>query len=155
MLSSGLWPCEDLQVDTNVSEERTAYKCMWCYNTEDQHRHLHRRENLKLWVCTGPGLVEQIMLGSGPGSNDRTQTLYRTFRAFSGHSFFAKKKLFVVAIILCSWHSRAPEMNPIDLIFSGIFVAAPSQKCSRWHLTNLASDIFAPFLKRQNNLRYS
>jgi hypothetical protein len=36
----------------------------------------------------GPGLVAQIMFGFGPGSNDSNQTLYRTFRALLGHSFF-------------------------------------------------------------------
>jgi hypothetical protein len=75
----------------------------------------------------GPGLVAQ-MFGSGPGSNDSNQTSHRAFRAFSGHSICPNKELFVVALILCSWHSRAPETNPTDLIFSGIFVAAPSHK---------------------------
>jgi hypothetical protein len=98
-------------------------------------------------VCTDPdlGLVAQIMFGSRPGSNDRT----RTFRAFAGHSFSAKKKLFVVALILCSWHSRAPEINPIDLIFLGIFEAGPSLKQFEITPNNLASDIFVPFLKLQ------
>jgi hypothetical protein len=41
--------------------------------------------------CTGLGLVAQIMFGSGPGSDDSNRTLYRTFRAFSGHSFFRKE----------------------------------------------------------------
>jgi hypothetical protein len=50
-----------------------------------------------------PALGAQIMCVFGPGSNDSNQTLYRTFRAFSGHSYFLReKKLFVVALILCS-----------------------------------------------------
>jgi hypothetical protein len=94
-------------------------------------------------LARGPGLVAQIMFGSGPGSNDSNQTLCRTFRAFSGHYFLAKKKLFIVALILCSWHSRAPETNPTDSIFSGIFVAAPLPEIVRdnilqtWHLMSL------------------
>jgi hypothetical protein len=56
--------------------------------------------------ATRPGQVAQIIFGFGPGSNDSNQTLYRTFRAFSGHSFFARKELFVVAFILYSWHSH-------------------------------------------------
>jgi hypothetical protein len=52
----------------------------------------------------GPGSTNNIRARAGfrPGSNDSNQTLYRTLRAFSGHSFFAKKKLFVVALMLCS-----------------------------------------------------
>jgi hypothetical protein len=72
----------------------------------------------------GPGLVAQIMFGFGPGSNDTNQTLYRTFRAFWNHSFFfffAKNKLFVVALILCSWRSRAPEKIPSTFDFLGDF----------------------------------
>jgi hypothetical protein len=70
----------------------------------------------------GLGLVAQIMFRSGTASNDSNQALYRTFQAFSGHSFFAKKNLFVVTLVVCSWHC------PTYLIFSGIFVAAPSHK---------------------------
>jgi hypothetical protein len=106
------------------------------------HNHRMVCHCLRLEVCTGlrvvlgsrpdpargPGLGAQIMFGSGPGSNDSNETLYREFRAFSDYSFFAKRKLFVVALILCSWHSQALETNPTDLTFSGIFLAAPSQK---------------------------
>jgi hypothetical protein len=52
-------------------------------------------------VCTGPGLARPVgpgitdyvwvRVGLGPSSNDSNQTLYRTFRAFSGH-FFPKEK---------------------------------------------------------------
>jgi hypothetical protein len=52
--------------------------------------------------------------------------------------------LFVVALILCSWNSRAPETNTTDLIFSVILVAAPLRN---------SSDIIVPFLKRQNKLQ--
>jgi hypothetical protein len=41
----------------------------------------------------GLGLVAQIMFRFRSGSNDSTQTLYRTFWPFLGHSFFAKKKV--------------------------------------------------------------
>jgi hypothetical protein len=44
-------------------------------------------------VCTDLDLVTQIMFGSGPGSNDTNQMLYRTFQAFSDHSFFYKEKV--------------------------------------------------------------
>jgi hypothetical protein len=78
----------------------------------------------------GPDSTDNVRVqaGFGPGSNDSNQMLNRIFRAFSGHSLFAKKKLFVVTLMLCSLHSRAPETNPTDLIFSGIFVAARCQK---------------------------
>jgi hypothetical protein len=33
------------------------------------------------------------MHGPGPGSNESNQTLYRTFRGFSGHSSFRKEKV--------------------------------------------------------------
>jgi hypothetical protein len=55
--------------------------------------------NLHVEVYTSPCLAAQIMFGFGPGSNDSNQTLYRTFRAFSDHSFFAKKKLQVFLVI--------------------------------------------------------
>jgi hypothetical protein len=45
-----------------------------------------------------------------------------------------KEKLFVVALILCSCGSRALETNPIDLIFSGVFVVAHSQN---WYQISL------------------
>jgi hypothetical protein len=76
----------------------------------------------------GLGLIAQIIFGSGPGANYSSQTLHKTFWAFSGYRFLAMKKLFVVAFILYSRHSWAPETNPTDLIFSGIFVAPLSQK---------------------------
>jgi hypothetical protein len=89
----------------------------------------------------GLGLVAQIMFGPGP--NNTNQTLKRTSRAFSGHSFIVKKKLFVVALILCSWHSRAQETNPTDLIFSGILDSCPLPEIVRdntlqtWHPISL------------------
>jgi hypothetical protein len=48
------------------------------------------------------GQVAQIMFRFGPGSNDSNETLYTTFQAFLCHSFFAREKLFVVALVLCS-----------------------------------------------------
>jgi hypothetical protein len=35
----------------------------------------------------------------GLGSNDSNETLYTTFQAFSGHSFFTRKRLFMVPVI--------------------------------------------------------
>jgi hypothetical protein len=72
----------------------------------------------------GLGLIAQIMFGFRPSSDDSNQKLYRTFCAFLGHSFYAKKNLFAVAFILCSLLCQAPETNTTDLIFSGIFIAA-------------------------------
>jgi hypothetical protein len=105
----------------------------------------------KLEVCTsagvartgagGPnlGLAAQITFGYGSGSD------------FLGPFFSAKKKLFVLALTLCSWHSRTPETKHIDLIHSVTFAAAPQKKkCSKQHLTNLASHTTAPLLKRKN-----
>jgi hypothetical protein len=119
---------------------------LWVYNMGIQPRYWWRNCVLYMWpeteveFCTGPGLAlgpepdpdstdnVRVCAGFGYGSNYSNQTLYRIFRAFSGNSFFAKKKLFLVALILCSWHNRGPETNPTYLTFSGIFVAAPSQK---------------------------
>jgi hypothetical protein len=64
--------------------------------------------NLK--VCTGltrgPGLGAQIMFGFGPGSGlvqiIELKRSIEYFGLFLGRSFFAKKKLFVVALILWS-----------------------------------------------------
>jgi hypothetical protein len=52
----------------------------------------------------GPGSTDNVRVRAGflTGSNDSNQTLYRIFRAFSGHSYLAKKRLFVVALMLCS-----------------------------------------------------
>jgi hypothetical protein len=88
---------------------------------------MKRKRGLKFCTVPGLGLLAQIIFGFGPGPNESNQTFYRIFRAFSGHSFLAKKKLFVVALILCSWHSWASETNPTHLIFSRIFVAYHSQ----------------------------
>jgi hypothetical protein len=83
----------------------------------------------ELEVCTGLGLglglglVAQIMFGSGHDLSDSNQKLHKTFRAFSGHSFFREEALF-----LSSLHSRAPETDPVDFILSWIFVPAFSQK---------------------------
>jgi hypothetical protein len=70
-------------------------------------------------LARGPGLVAQIMFGSGPYSDDGNQTT-QNISGFLGPSFFASKKLFVATLILCLWQSRAAETNPTDLIFSGI-----------------------------------
>lgn len=56
-------------------------------------------------------------------------------------------------LALSSRHTRAPETNPADLIFSRIFVATLSRK--PFETTSLASGTFSQFLKRQNNLRCS
>jgi hypothetical protein len=37
------------------------------------------------------GLVAQMMLGSGPDSDDSNQMLHKTYQTFLGHSFIAKK----------------------------------------------------------------
>jgi hypothetical protein len=42
--------------------------------------------------CSGSGLVQMTAI----------KREIEKFRAFSGHSFFAKKKLFVIVLILCS-----------------------------------------------------
>jgi hypothetical protein len=87
-----------------------------------------------LYLARGPdmGLVAQIMFGSGPSSGLVQMIGIKRYIEHFGLSrailFFSKEKLFVIALIVSSWHSRAPERNPTDLIFSGIFVAASSQK---------------------------
>jgi hypothetical protein len=79
---------------------------------------------------TGLGLVEQARFRPRPCLNNKNQPLNRTFRALSDNSFSTKKNLFVVALTLCSRQSRttAKKKSDTNLIFSGIFVAAPSQK---------------------------
>jgi hypothetical protein len=64
---------------------------------------------LKVEVCTCSGLGPtrptdnvRVRSGFGPGSNDSNQTSSRTFRAFSGHSFFAKKRLVDLKMEECS-----------------------------------------------------
>jgi hypothetical protein len=79
----------------NAGEVPTLIESVW----RAYHDHGYRPPARGLH---GPGQVAQIMFGSGPSSNDSNQTLCRTFRAFSGHSVFTKKNLFVVALILCS-----------------------------------------------------
>jgi hypothetical protein len=89
----------------------------------------------------GPGSTDNVQARIRPASSDSKQTLYRTFQAFSGHSFslslssspsfFLKEKLFVVALILYLWHCQALETNPTDFILSGIFVAAPPRNSLR------------------------
>jgi hypothetical protein len=87
-------------------------------------------------MALGLGLVAQIMFGPSPVSSLVHMIASKHYIEHFGLSqaipFFVKIKLFIVALILCLWHSRAPEANPTDLIFSGIFVAAPLQKCRIW-----------------------
>jgi hypothetical protein len=99
ILSIAVWTGPGLALGPRTDPARGSRACAW------SHR------------CSGPGRVQMIAIKR-----------HRTFRAFTGHSFFTKRKLFVVAIILCSWYCRAPKTNPTYLIFSGIFAAAPSQK---------------------------
>jgi hypothetical protein len=97
-----------------------------------------RLRNTGVEVCTGSGLargsglgmVAQIIFGSVPGSGLVQRIAIKCIEHFeiSRAIIFSQRKLFVVALILCSWHSRAMETNPTDLIYPGILVAAPSQK---------------------------
>jgi hypothetical protein len=59
---------------------------------------------LALWPQpdTGLGPIAQIMFRFRPGSNNGNQMLYRIFQAFLAHSSSAEKKMFIVALILCS-----------------------------------------------------
>jgi hypothetical protein len=104
-------------------------------NTSNHHNFYWRisgiiwsiKQQLLLEVCINLGLVAQkIMFGSGPGSCLVQMEAIKKIEYFglSCVIFFAKKKLFVMALILCLWHSWAPT----DLIFSGIFIAATFQK---------------------------
>jgi hypothetical protein len=52
--------------------------------------------------------------------------LYRTFQAFLGHSFLAKKKLLVVALMLVTLTSS--KNKPHELDFLRDFLSVPSQK---------------------------
>jgi hypothetical protein len=56
--SSGFWRRVDSQVDTNISGPKmetacfsetsvSTYESTWYHNPEEEHQHLHRRENLK------------------------------------------------------------------------------------------------------------
>jgi hypothetical protein len=75
----------------------------------------------------GLGLIVQIIFGSGPGSGlIKKIAIKRYIENFelSRAIFFSQRKSFSSY----ARDSRAPETNPTYLIFSGIFVAAPSQK---------------------------
>jgi hypothetical protein len=109
---------------------------------------LNIRCNIILEVCTGPdltlaprpnpalgpgpGLTAQITFLSGPVSGlVRITTIKRYIEHFGlsgANLFFTKTKLFVAALILCLWKCPALVRSRSDLISSGIFVAAPSQK---------------------------
>lgn len=69
------------------------------------------------------GLVLQIIFGFVPGPNDSSQILYRTFTVFSGHSSFA-----AWLRPSCAPNNHDPDINPSDLICSGILVLAPRKK---------------------------
>jgi hypothetical protein len=117
------------------------------------------RVDMKVEVCTGLDLARGPGLGLvfvniyfGPGSKDSSQTVYRTFRAFSGHRFLSNKKLFAVALILCLWHSRSPETNPTALIFVAAPPPPPRQEIVRDNTLQTRQPI--PYLKWQNSPRY-
>jgi hypothetical protein len=92
-----------------------------------------------LEVCTALEVV--TMLGSWPGSNNSNQTQNTTLRAFSSHSFFRKENVISCTFTRSSWHSRAPNTNLTDLIFSEKLVAVPSQKQS----TKKSYKLFTPY----------
>jgi hypothetical protein len=51
----------------------------------------------------GPGPVVDIIFGFGPGSNDSNQSYIKHFGLSRViHSLFAQKKLFSLALALCS-----------------------------------------------------
>jgi hypothetical protein len=81
------------------------------------------------------------MFGSGPGSNDSNQTLYRTFRVFRAIPFFPKEKVCVAAIVSCSSHSRGPENKPHRLHFLGDSRSCPFPETDNtlqtWHPVSL------------------
>jgi hypothetical protein len=75
---------------------------------------------------------------SRPGSTDNEQVpasfkqwqskATEDISGFIGPFFLRKGKLFVTAQTPRSWHSRAPDANPTDLIFYGTSAPAPLQK---------------------------
>jgi hypothetical protein len=70
----------------------------------------------------GPGSTDNVWVRGGFGHhlNDSNHKYNRTFRALSDRSYIRKKK-FVLAFVLRTWHTRAPETNSTDLIFSVTF----------------------------------
>lgn len=98
------------------------------------------RNNSKIEVCMGltlpmaqhslrAGLASinnvQAPTGFSPGSQDWNQMLYRTFWGLSGYSFFTKKKLFIVMLILCSCSGQSGSGNKSWLDFHRDFCSCP------------------------------
>jgi hypothetical protein len=106
----------------------------------------------KLQVCTGLGLglVPKDNARVRLHFNDSNQILYTA--PFSGHSFFAKRNSCLRSSYARDTAGRRKQIPPAP--FSAGFSWLPSPRNSSIsHLTNTASGIFVPFLKRQNNLR--
>jgi hypothetical protein len=90
-----------------------------------------------------PGSTDNVRVwaGFGPCSNDGNQTSYRPFRALSG-LFFLKEKLFVLALILCSWQLGSGNKSH-RLDFLGTFPSCPLPEIVRdntlqsWHMISL------------------
>jgi hypothetical protein len=79
-------------------------------------------------VCTGLGLVAQIRFLFEPVQMIANKLKENTSGFIVLLLFFGKEKALAFALNLCWWQSRALETNNTELVFSGIFVAAISQK---------------------------
>jgi hypothetical protein len=104
----------------------------------------HTHNWLKVEVCTGPGPVAQIIFGSEPGSNDSNETLYRTFRAFWGHSFFFHEDKVISScaqLMLVTQSGSGNKSHRLDLL--GDFRSCPLPEIFRdnilqtWHPISL------------------
>jgi hypothetical protein len=100
---------------------------------------LHQRSLHGPW----PGSTDNVRVraGFGPGLNYTNKTLYRTFRAFSGHYFLAMKKVFLAALMLVTQSGSGNKSHQQD--FLGDFRSCPLPEIVRdnavqtWHPISL------------------
>lgn len=110
---------------------------------------------LKPWPnqvqCLNLGLEAQMMFRSELGSSlDQMMAFKRYIQYFklSWVILFSQRELSIAAHILWFWHCQILEMNDINLIFSGIFVAAAwdntMQTCHLISLHQSSNDKLTP-----------
>jgi hypothetical protein len=91
------------------------------------HRDLHRLgSGLRALARPGPeagpkpGGSDNVWVRAGfrPGSNDSNQTIHRTFRALSGHSFFRKEKIIrsCAHLMLVTQSGSANKSHRLDFL---------------------------------------
>jgi hypothetical protein len=103
-------------------------------------------------VCLGPGLVARAMFRFGPAS----KVIWDILGFVGPFFFFPRRKCYSQ---LRSFYARDTvrlrKQIPPTWLYRGFSQLPPPTNSSLQHLTNLASGIFLPVLKRQYNLRCS